>query len=90
MGDTSAGGVLPLRQALAKHLYQFRGMNVAPEQIVIGAGTQSLYNLVVQLLGRNHIYALEDPGYPQLAQVYSYNDVFCRFLPMDREYSLMY
>ena len=85
MGDTSAGGVWPLRQALAKHLYQFRGMNVAPEQIVIGAGTQSLYNLVVQLLGRNHIYALEDPGYPQLAQVYSYNDVFCRFLPMDEQ-----
>lgn len=83
MSDTSAGGVLPLRQALAKHLYEFRGMNVAPEQIIIGAGTQSLYNLVVQLLGRNHIYALEDPVYPQLAQVYEHNDVFCRYLPMD-------
>lgn len=83
MSDTSSGGVLPLRQALSKHLYEFRGMNVAPEQIIIGAGTQSLYNLVVQLLGRNHIYALEDPGYPQLAQVYGHNDVFCRHLPMD-------
>lgn len=85
MSDASAGGVLPLRQALAKHLYEFRGMNVAPEQIIIGAGTQSLYNLVVQLLGRNHIYALEDPGYPQLAQVYNHNDVFCRYLPMDEQ-----
>ena len=85
MSDTSAGGVLPLREALAKHLYEFRGMNVAPEQIIIGAGTQSLYNLVVQLLGRNHIYALEDPGYPQLAQIYEHNDVFCRHLPMDEK-----
>lgn len=83
MSDTSAGGVLTLRQALAKHLYQFRGMKAAPEQIIVGAGTQSLYNLVVQLLGRSHIYALEDPGYPQLAQVYDHNDVFCRFIPMD-------
>lgn len=85
MSDTSAGGVLSLRQALAKHLYEFRGMNVAPEQIIIGAGTQSLYNLVVQLLGRNHIYALEDPGYPLLTQVYNHNDVFCRHLPMDEK-----
>ena len=83
ISDTSAGGVLPLRQALAKHLYQFRGMNVSPEQIIIGAGTQTLYNLIVQLLGRSHVYALENPGYPQLAAAYQANDVFCRYLPMD-------
>lgn len=41
VSDTSAGGVLPLRQALAKHLYQFRGVSVNPEQIIIGAGTQA-------------------------------------------------
>lgn len=83
ISDTSAGGVLPLRQALARHLYQFRGLNVAPEQIIIGAGTQTLYNLIVQLLGRSHVYALENPGYPQLAAAYQANDVFCRYLPMD-------
>lgn len=43
-----------------------------------------LYNLIVQLLGRNHIYALEDPGYPQLAAIYKANNVFCRYLPMDK------
>ena len=83
IGDSSAGGVLALRQALARHLYQFRGMDVSPEQIIIGAGTQILYNLIVQLLGRSNIYALEDPGYPRLAAIYQSNDVFCRFLPMD-------
>ncbi|MGM9583695.1 MAG: PLP-dependent aminotransferase family protein [Phascolarctobacterium sp.] len=85
ISDTAAGGVLPLRTALAKHLYQFRGLNVNPEQIIIGAGTQTLYNLIVQLLGRSHIYALEDPGYPQLAAIYRTNDVFCRYLPMDEQ-----
>ena len=85
ISDTAAGGVLPLRKALAKHLYQFRGLNVHPEQIIIGAGTQTLYNLIVQLLGRSHIYALEDPGYPQLAAIYRANDVFCRYLPMDEQ-----
>lgn len=85
ISDTAAGGVLPLRKALAKHLYQFRGLNINPEQIIVGAGTQTLYNLIVQLLGRNHIYALEDPGYPQLAAIYRTNDVFCRHLPMDEQ-----
>ena len=85
ISDTATGGVLPLRKALAKHLYQFRGLNVTPEQIIIGSGTQTLYNLVVQLLGRSHIYALEDPGYPQLAAIYRTNDVFCRYLPMDEQ-----
>lgn len=85
ISDTSAGGVLPLRQALAKHLYQFRGVSVSPEQIIIGAGTQTLYNLIVQLLGRNKIYALENPGYPQLAAIYNTNYVFCRYLPMDNQ-----
>lgn len=85
ISDTAAGGVLPLRKALAKHLYQLRGLNVHPEQIIIGAGTQTLYNLIVQLLGRSHIYALEDPGYPQLAAIYRANDVFCRYLPMDEQ-----
>ena len=85
ISDTATGGVLPLRQALAMHLYQFRGLNVNPEQIIIGSGTQTLYNLIVQLLGRSHIYALEDPGYPQLAAIYRTNDVFCRYLPMDEQ-----
>ena len=85
ISDTATGGVLPLRKALAKHLYQFRGLNVTPEQIIIGSGTQTLYNLIVQLLGRSHIYALEDPGYPQLAAIYRTNDVFCRYLPMDEQ-----
>ena len=85
ISDTSAGGVLALRQALARHLYQFRGLSIAPEQIIIGAGTQTLYNLIVQLLGRSHVYALENPGYPQLAAIYQANNLFCHYLPMDEQ-----
>ena len=39
----------------------------------------------MQLLGRSHVYALENPGYPQLAAAYQANDVFCRYLPMDAQ-----
>lgn len=83
LSDTSVGGVMKLRQAIAEHLYQFRGMTVDPEQIIIGAGTQYLYSVIIQLLGRNLLYAVEDPGYTRLAKIYESNDVNCCHIPMD-------
>ena len=50
-------GIPELRQAIAGHLAAFRGMRVDPENILIGAGTDFLYNLLIQLLGREKIYA---------------------------------
>ncbi|MGI6069877.1 MAG: PLP-dependent aminotransferase family protein [Blautia sp.] len=78
-------GVYPLRKAIAAHLQAFRGMEVAPGQIVVGAGTEYLYTLLIQLLGRRHVYGVENPGYPKTAQIYRSNEVECRFLPLDQE-----
>ena len=55
-------GLDALRQAIAGHLADFRGMRVDPENILIGAGTDFLYNLLMQLLGREKIYAMEGVG----------------------------
>ena len=81
--DTSAGGIRQLRQAIARHLYQFRGMTIDPEQIVVGAGTEYLYSVLIQLLGRNKGYAVEDPGYLRLGRIYEKNDVAVHHIPMD-------
>ena len=81
--DTSAGGIRQLRQAIARHLYQFRGMTIDPEQIVVGAGTEYLYSVLIQLLGRDKGYAVEDPGYLRLGKIYEKNDVAVRHIPMD-------
>ena len=59
-----------LRQAIAAHLRQFRAMEVTAEQIIVGAGTEVLYNLLVQLLGRDRLYGVEDPGYGKIAHIY--------------------
>ncbi len=80
-----AGGVWLLRSAIARHLYQFRGMSVEPEQIIIGAGTEYLYHLLIQLLGRKAIYALEDPGYTKITKIYESNDVVCTHIPFDKD-----
>ncbi len=77
------GGIERLREAIASHLSSFRGMAVDPAQIIVGAGTEYLYGLLVQLLGRDRIYCLEDPGYQKPAQIYISNGASCRWASMD-------
>ncbi|HPF55732.1 MAG TPA: PLP-dependent aminotransferase family protein, partial [Clostridiales bacterium] len=79
-----AAGVLALRIAIADFLYHFRGMAVSPEQIIIGAGTEYLYGLLVKLLGKDKIYAVEDPGYRKIAAVYHAENVECRYIGLDK------
>ena len=57
----SSIGVYKLRCAIVDYLYEFRGMN-APEQIIVGAGTEYLWR-IIQLLGYSRACAVEDPGY---------------------------
>lgn len=76
-------GIGELRQAIAHHLAAFRGMQVSPEQIVVGAGTDFLYNLLVQLLGREKCYAVEEPGYGKIRRLYVAAGARCVEAPMD-------
>lgn len=83
MTASPSGGSFELRTAIANHLLQFRGMNVDAGQIIIGAGTEYLYSIIIQLLGRNLIYAVEDPGYKKISQIYNSNQVTCKFIPVE-------
>ena len=76
-------GVAALRQAIAEHLAAFRGMIVDPEDIIIGAGTDFLYNLLLQLLGKDRVYLLEEPGYGKIRRIYSAAGATAQSAPMD-------
>lgn len=76
-------GIMPLRHAIAAHLASFRGMAVNPADIIVGAGTEYLYQLLIKLLGRQRIFCLEDPGYPKLAKIYRDGGAHCVSLPID-------
>ncbi len=78
-------GIPELRQAIADHLAAFRGMHVDPENILIGAGTDFLYNLLIQLLGRDKIYAVEEPGYGKIRKIYAAGGVVCVSASMDEQ-----
>ena len=76
-------GVRELRVAIAKMLFDFRGLSVDPECIVVGAGTDCLYSWLVQLLGFDKKYGVEDPGYSKISKIYRKLNVVCHFIPMD-------
>ena len=76
-------GTRELRQAIAAHLSDFRGMSVDPENILVGAGTDFLYNILIQLLGRDKTYAVEEPGYGKIRRIYAAGGVTCVSAQMD-------
>ncbi|MEG1578071.1 MAG: PLP-dependent aminotransferase family protein [Oscillospiraceae bacterium] len=83
--DVPNTGVTALREAIARHLHSFRGITVSPDQIVIGAGAEYLYQILIQLLGRSRVVGIENPGYRKIGAVYAGNDVRCLPLSLDLE-----
>lgn len=83
MINPPCGGILLLRNAIARYLGDFRGMKVAPHQIIIGAGTEYLYGLLIQLLGKNLIYGVENPGYHKIGKICKSMGVTYRHVDLD-------
>jgi len=81
---TDPCGAAELRGQIARYLYDFRGINISPDNILVGAGSEYLMHLVIQLLGRERVYALENPGYRKLYQIFSDNGAAVRPLPLDK------
>ena len=52
-----------LRSALATFLQEYRGVRCSAEQLVVGAGTEYLLELLIQLFDPEAVFALEDPCY---------------------------
>lgn len=63
-------GCRELRTEISAYLARSRGILVGPSQIIIGSGAEYLYGLLIQLLGTEQIYAVEDPCYDKIKKVY--------------------
>lgn len=75
-------GCIELREAIRHYLARNRGIKVDVEQIVIGSGSEYLYGLIVELLGRHRIYAIESPSYKKIEQVYKAAEITYDLLPL--------
>lgn len=78
-------GCSELRKAISDYLARSKGINVSYNQIVIGSGAEYLYGLIVQFLGRDKIYAVENPSYEKIYSVYRANGAECDLLKLGKD-----
>lgn len=70
LGRKETWGCDELRTALVRYLERSRSMHVSKDAIIIGSGSEDLYGLIVQMLGRSRIYGIESPGYEKISKIY--------------------
>ena len=73
-------GDAELKRAIAGYLYRTRGIDVHPQRVVIGAGAEYLYGIIVQLIGRDKLFAVENPGYGKISFTYRLNGAQCAYI----------
>ena len=78
-------GLKELREEISSYLLRFRNIKASPERIIICPGTEYAYGMLVQILGRERIYAVENPGYRKTADVLRINGAVCCPVDMDKE-----
>lgn len=78
-------GFPELRRALSAYLSRNRGIQAGEDQIVIGSGSEYLYGLVVEMLGRERVFAIEDPSYAKIELVYQAKGVTVEPLALGRD-----
>lgn len=58
-----------LRHEIASYLKASRGVNTSPYNIVIGAGSEYLIQLLIGLIGIDKSYGMEEPGYYKIRNI---------------------
>lgn len=81
----NALGELELRTLIAEYLYQSRGVNCLPEQVIIGAGNPVLLQILCQVFEPNISIGYEDPGYPRARKIFEANRMNIVPIPVDDE-----
>lgn len=78
-------GLPLLKEAIKDYLYRARGVETSYEQIIIGAGSEYLYGLIIELLSRDKTYAIESPSYKKIEEVYKAAKVNFIRLPLSND-----
>lgn len=76
-------GDIHLRKAIQKHLKEFHNMDVSVSSIVLGAGSEYLYSLLIQYFDTNKVYGLEDPGHLNIAKIYNSLHAKYKYIDLD-------
>jgi GntR family transcriptional regulator/MocR family aminotransferase len=79
-------GLPELRLAIARHLYEWRGISCDAAQVIVTAGGADAFDLIRRacLKGGQKIW-IEDPGYPTARRIFGQGGVTPVAVPVDRE-----
>jgi len=79
-------GYAPLREAVAQHLHQRRGVQCDAEQIIITSGAQHAFTLIARaLIDEDDDVFVEDPGYPLMRAAFRIAGARLHPVPVDDE-----
>lgn len=78
-------GCAVLRNAISEYLLRYRGIFAPPERIIIGSGSEQLYEIAIKILGKDKVYAIENPSYSQIERVYNEQGVKIVKLSMGKD-----
>lgn len=77
-------GNIKLRNTIKKYLYETKGLNINPNNIIIGSGIEYLLTNLIDILDSNS-YAIENPGYDKIYKLISNNHRMVELLDLDSE-----
>lgn len=67
-------GLYDLRYDISNYLRQSRDVKTNPENIIIGSGTEYLLQILMYILPKETVFAIENPGYKLLIEQLKTND----------------
>lgn len=78
-------GERSLREAINNYLRFSRGVNSSADNIIIGVGSEYLIQLIINILGRDKIFAVEEPGYYKIKKILNVNGINPIGIPIDEQ-----
>lgn len=76
-------GDINLRNTISHYLYTEKGVIGKPSQIIIGAGIEYLMDMLIEVLPKDSIYALENPGYTKIYTILKNNNKKTEFISLN-------
>ena len=77
-------GWMPLRQAIANHLFEWRGITCSAEQVIVTSGGPDAFDLIRRAVFKpGDKFWQENPGYPTAERVFTLGGMVPAFAPVD-------
>lgn len=77
-------GLMKLRQTISHNIFETKGININPDNIVVGCGVEYLLSIVTKLID-NKNYIVENPGYNKIPKILKNNNCNVKYQNLDDE-----